>query len=482
MTLDDARSTHDDANHDDWALIIDALTSSAIIFDKGLTILAQNRAHEEMTGTRRDEVVGTYMFDSFPPDPTPGAPSAEKAIRESKERVWSTLQADTLPLQEHALQSDNGIWTTYTWKVTHAPLLRNGKVIAILQTSENVTTATLERTMSDAQKLAAREAANISYFAYEMDSDRFIRDDRIDDMFGFEPSKAGNLAAPFIDRIHADDLDDVLTELQRPHDAPLGTKAKFDARVHVPGEDDVRLVRVRGTLVLDPVDSVRKLVGVFLDMTDVHRTQQQLEQLVNDKDRLLIEVNHRVKNSLQLASSILSLASRNTESEEAAAVLATANSRIDAIAEVHGGIYIGGDVTRAPTAEVLTNIVDGLSRSVGAGDTTAKINVDYADFALPTDQAIAFGLLINELLTNAIKYGGDASARPVILKTAVDGKRAQLEVSNDSQRPSHETDLAQGTGVGTALIEGFVRQLRGTLNRTEEDGRYIVCVDFDLPD
>ena len=96
--------------------------------------------------------------------------------------------------------------------------------------------------------------------------------------------------------------------------------------------------------------------------------------------------------------------------------------------------------------------------------------------------AIAFGLLVNELLTNALKYGGTADNRPIVLETRREGKKVSLTISNDivpAETLEHE---ANGTGVGTQLIQGFVRQLRAEMETSKEDGQFRVRITFNLPD
>ncbi|MEO0981794.1 MAG: histidine kinase dimerization/phosphoacceptor domain -containing protein [Pseudomonadota bacterium] len=463
-----------------WLALLDALSMPATIFDRDLVFLGQNTAHEAMTGTRRQDIIGRSMFDAFPPEPGPHAPSAEEAIRASVDRVWSTREAHTLPVQEHALQDETGAWQAYSWKITHAPIIENGAVTAILQTAENVTGEMLQRSLYEAHRLAAQDAAAVSFFSYELASQLFVRSTAVDALFGFAEDEAEPLAAPFFDRIDPDDLPAVQEELSRIASAPLGTPARFDFRVNIPGLDDPKRVRARGAMVIDPADQQQKLVGVFVDMTDFEMARGRLEQAVEDKEHLLVEVNHRVKNSLQLASSILRMEARKTSNPETKDVLANANARVDAIAEVHGGIYVGGDVTRAPIGEVLTNIVDALGRSVGAGDTSAEISCKATEVSLPTDLAVAFGLLVNELLTNALKYGGEPTCAPIDVHTAIDGDVVELTVSNDTAREVDD-DRPNGTGIGTTLVKGFVRQLRGEMKAGPDGDRYKVTVTFPLP-
>ncbi|MEM1106938.1 MAG: histidine kinase dimerization/phosphoacceptor domain -containing protein [Pseudomonadota bacterium] len=460
-----------------WQSLLDAMSAPATVFGRDLVFMGQNKAHEAMTGRQRGDVVGRYMFDAFPAEPGPDAPSAEAAIHASIRRVWASGLPDLMPVQEHALESRDGSWQTHFWKITHAPIIEDGAVVAILQTSEDVTEKALSDALSRAQRLAAQDAAAVSYFTYEPESERLVRAEAVDLLFGFEEGEAGPLAGPFLSRIDPADAPSVRRELERARSQPLGAPVRIDFRTCRPGQGAGRTVRLRGAMVIDPEDQQRKLVGVVVDMTDFEQARQGLEQALREKENLLIEVNHRVKNSLQLASSILRLEARKTRNPETQSVLAKANARVDAIAEVHGGIYLGGDVTWAPIDAILKNIVDALGRSVGAGDTCADIACTAAQVSLPTDRAIAFGLLVNELLTNALKHGGGPDARAISVSTQIDGSRIVLTVSNDCNA-APEAGPPQGTGIGASLIAGFVRQLGGTLSEGADNDRYVVTVVF----
>lgn len=460
--------------------IFDALPDAALIFDSDLRLLKQNSAHEQMTRTRREDVVGQLMFDAFPPAPGAESASAEKAIRASTARVLETGKADEPLIQEHALKTYNGTWETHYWRIKHVPVLIDNRPKYIMQISKDVTEDILERTLGDAQRVAAEAAAATSEFSYDPVSGIFLRPVSVDQLFGFDAGEAGMLATRFFERIYAEDLPSVDEELDRIYKAPLGTPASFDFRVLIPQTGKTKYVRARGEMVIDPKDKIRKLVGVFVDMTDALMTRRELEQTVREKENLLIEVNHRVKNSLQLVTSVLRLEARRISDPVVLNILEKAKSRVEAIASVHGELYIGGDVTQVATKPLIDSLVESIGRSIGAGDLAAEIECQTDDFSLPTDAAVGFGLLISELLTNAVKYGGAKGSAPVTLVTARNGDQVHVSIANDIA-DAQLTENENSTGVGTRLIKGFTRQLKAEMLAHQTDGRYVVDLNFALP-
>ncbi len=460
-----------------WNAILNALGFAATIFDRNMMFLAQNTLHARMTGCPPEDLIGRYVFDVFPAEPGQDEADAEGPVKVSVKRVLAMGKPDTLPVQAHALEDENGQWHQHSWKLSHAPIMDKGEIVAILQTIQDVTDQVLAQTLAEAQQLAAQEAASAHYFSYELDTHIFARAASVDALFGFADAEAGPRLQPFFECIQIEDIDTVVSKLKYAESIPVGTSIGFDCRILPRGETNIHFLRARGVVVIDPADRQRKLVGAFIDMTDLEETRLQLQQAVALKENLLIEVNHRVKNSLQLASSVIRMESQRASNDEVRESLASANGRIAAIAEVHGGIYLGGDVTKVQTRSVVENITEALSRSVGAGETSTDITWSFVDFALPTDHAIAFGLLVNELLTNAIKYGGHPSARAIEVETRLSGKTAQLKISNDM---AEHHDVTAGTGVGMKLVSGFLRQLKAELSQSQTNGRFCIQVSFDI--
>ena len=116
---------------------------------------------------------------------------------------------------------------------------------------------------------------------------------------------------------------------------------------------------------------------------------------------MLNEVNHRVKNSLQIVSSILHLQLPHAKSPEAADALRSAGARVMAIAAVHERLYTGSDVRVVSLDEFLESLCEEIGRALGCSE---DIKADFAPVQVPTDMAVPLALIVNELVTNAIKY------------------------------------------------------------------------------
>jgi two-component sensor histidine kinase len=252
---------------------------------------------------------------------------------------------------------------------------------------------------------------------------------------------------------------------------------------HLPLEDDAQqLLKVNEELtqrLLHDPEAARCDLGQRLfseleelrglnERRELEHAKQALEAEVLQKDFLLKEVNHRIKNSLQIVSSILHLQSGHTENEEAIKELQTASARVLAIAAVHERLYTGSDIRVVLLGPFLTALCSNIADALGAD----CIEVDIPPVDVSTDMAIPLALAVNELLTNAVKYG--RSPYRVILK-AQDGCLA-LTVSDGGQGPA--TDESR-TGLGSRIVKNTARQLGATVETLSRPDGYFV--EFIIP-
>jgi two-component sensor histidine kinase len=192
--------------------------------------------------------------------------------------------------------------------------------------------------------------------------------------------------------------------------------------------------------------------------------QEQVRLARDRAEAMLREVNHRVGNSLQLVSSFMSLQQRHLSDEGARAALREAQARIEAVAHVHRRLYTSGDMERVELDAYLEGLCDELGKSVGPDGTSPTITLKAQPIWVSTDQAVSLGVVVTELITNAVKYAyapGQGGEIRVILEPDAESRRAILTVEDDG--PGLGEGTPKGTGLGGKIITAMASGLRSAI-------------------
>lgn len=201
---------------------------------------------------------------------------------------------------------------------------------------------------------------------------------------------------------------------------------------------------------------------------------------VHEKENLLKEVHHRVKNNLQTVSSLLSLQSRNTESGPMKGLLKGTQNRVIAMAMVHEMLYMRNDISHIEYNSYVQELSEYLIRSIKGIDNNVDLKIDIPDIKLGIDTAIPLGLLINEALTNALKYGIEGEEKGQIhIKLQKDSEKENcyiLEIGDNGIGFPETINYKNTKSLGLKLIHNLTRQLRGTIERdaSKKGTNYII--------
>ena len=202
---------------------------------------------------------------------------------------------------------------------------------------------------------------------------------------------------------------------------------------------------------------------------DLYKSKMETEQQIKEKETLLREVHHRVKNNLQTVSSLLSLQSRSVEDASMKSLLKSSQNRVISMAMVHEMLYMREDLSRIEYKTYVEELSEYLVRSVKGAENKVKLNIDIPDIKLGIDTAIPLGLLINEALTNALKYGIQEDKEGEIniaLKKEADEDYI-LNIGDNGVGFSAQVDHKTTRSLGLKLIHNLARQLKGTITRDE---------------
>ncbi|MCX8043006.1 MAG: ATP-binding protein [Desulfobacterota bacterium] len=228
-------------------------------------------------------------------------------------------------------------------------------------------------------------------------------------------------------------------------------------------------------------ESERSRIALLNILEDEHITQQRLRCLLEERETLLREVHHRVKNNLQIIISLLNLQARTLNNPEAQEALQTSQHRIRAIAAVHEKLYQSENIRRVDFGAYVSGLTRQLSAAYALPGTSIAIHTQLDSFLQPVDVALPLGLLVNELVTNALKHaftGRKQGSITIILQH--NAQQIRLTVHDDGAGIPEAIDEQNGGGLGMTLVRTLTRQINGTL-RIERIGGTAVSVTFPSP-
>lgn len=207
------------------------------------------------------------------------------------------------------------------------------------------------------------------------------------------------------------------------------------------------------------------------------RRNQEVEKLLGEKETLIREIHHRVKNNLQVISSLLQLQSRELSDEGALGALRESQSRVQAMGLIHQKLYQGTEMTVLSMPEYLYDLGETLLDAYQL-EESVEIIYDVENIELDADTAIPLGLIVNELVTNALKYAFP-NGREGIIELGLYRQDGQLEllVQDDGVGKKAAPVLKSSTSFGGGLVELLTQKIGGAVSHTEEAG-YGVKVRF----
>jgi len=216
------------------------------------------------------------------------------------------------------------------------------------------------------------------------------------------------------------------------------------------------------------------VLASIIDITERRRAQQHLENALLEKTVLLNEVHHRVKNNLQVITSLLNLQADYAADPRLKAILAESCGRVKAMALTHQLLYERKDFSRIDLGDYLDRLVQSIRSSYrGTGERIGlRLAQQGANVELDLERAIPCGLLVNELVTNAFKHAfKDERQGEIVIEISEDAESLIcLSVSDDGVGLPSDPELAQLSSLGLQLIQLFVEQLHGALTIERESG------------
>jgi two-component sensor histidine kinase len=244
--------------------------------------------------------------------------------------------------------------------------------------------------------------------------------------------------------------------------------------------DDRNTHRPYAPNTLFPIE-IEMLEENFARMSEeILRDEAAMENAVREKGVLVKEIHHRVKNNLQLISSIINMQIRNADADETKTVLRRTQDRVLSLATIHRDLYQSQDGGRVNAGNLVTEIVEKSAELVAGEGRDLNLQMQIDPVLLYPDQAVPLSLVVSEAATNALKHIGAQSAKggTFDVRLKQDGTTCTLVMTNSVG----VTQSRDSTGLGSKLMKAFAMQLGGTIDIDETDDQYSLTLQFNADD
>lgn len=221
------------------------------------------------------------------------------------------------------------------------------------------------------------------------------------------------------------------------------------------------------------------LAVMAMDITEKKETQLEITKSLQEKEVLLKEVHHRVKNNLQVISSILNLQSSYVKDENTLEILRESQNRVKSMSFIHESLYRSKDFSQVNFSDYLNNLINNVVHTFLLPDKDVMLKIDLGAVNLNLDQAIPCGLILNELLTNAMKYAFVNIEDPELyIRLEEKDNMVYIYIEDNGIGLPEDFKIDESDSLGLQLVQTLTDQLDGTLNfKTQEGTKYLLTFE-----
>jgi two-component sensor histidine kinase len=199
---------------------------------------------------------------------------------------------------------------------------------------------------------------------------------------------------------------------------------------------------------------------------EVHASRDRYAALAAEREVLLREVNHRVGNSLQIIASLLHLQANSSAQEDVKAALTNAMGRVAAVAQVHRRLYTSHDLKSVVLNQYLDALMEDLRRSA-EGNRMSRLTLKAEPIEIDPDRAVAIGIIVNELVMNAVKYAYPDGAGPIHVEIRTQADDLVLSIADDGVGLNAKID-PRSTGLGQRIVAAMAAKLDARVERDSD--------------
>lgn len=316
----------------------------------------------------------------------------------------------------------------------------------------------------------ALSAADMVAWDWNTSTDEISYSDNAHSAIGLPSKTKINTATEFFNLIYPEDRDRVLQELRFQCTSANRNLYSTEFRLVHP-DGSIHWMANQGKVSYDSAGKVIRVSGILRDITKQKQIADQIQASLVEKEVLLKEIHHRVKNNLQIISSLLSLQSGYIEDQQTLEILKAGENRIASMALIHEQLYQSQDLAKIDFPDYIQNLVANLFSSYDVSSEKIILHSNIERILLSLDIAIPCGLIINELISNSLKHAFPNNKKGnIYIKLSAIDDRYHLSIRDDGVGLPKNIDPNNTDSLGLQIVAALTQQLEGSLDIHSHNG------------
>ncbi|MEH2193478.1 MAG: PAS domain-containing protein [Nostoc sp.] len=430
------------------------------IMDRDLRFLFINEALAEINGIPAAAHIGKTPWDIVPD------------LAPKQEQVFRHLLTTGEPILDWEISGETpklpGV--TRTWLASYFPIQSEpDEPISMGIVVVEISDRKRAEQMLELQAVITRNMAEGICLVRTTDGVFVYANPKFEQMFGYEP---GELIGRHVSVVNSEDEHTTHEAVNQAICATVIQHGEANYEVENVKKDGTPLWCRATTSIFEHPEYGSVLVAVQQDITEHKQAEEKIKASLKEKEVLLQEIHHRVKNNLGIVSSLLQMQCRRTQDPLVTAILRDSQNRIASIALVHEKLYRSEDLSDIDFAQYIPDLITHLFDSYNVSSSQIQLKIQVDDASLDIKTAIPCGLIINELVSNALKYafvGNIKGEIEVKFYQELESTLTLIIRDNGIGLPAN-FDSKKAKTLGITLVQGLVKQLRGKLEIASHQG------------
>lgn len=415
-----------------------------------------NPAFEKVLGYSREEMLNTSFLLLVHPD------DFDLTVR-----TLQKLKSDEMVINfENRYQTKSGAYVDLQWMAT--PDAASETIYAIardITAQKRETTAIFEseKLLKDAVKMA-----HLGSFEFTFENEILTWSEELFNIFELVEDPSTKLYFQYMSRLSESDINLIKNKIG--FSVQTGEPYVVEHNVHLP-DGRTKVVFASAIPVKDKSGRVLKLRGIVQDITLKKKEEELMLNAVKEKETLIKEIHHRVKNNLQVISSLLNLQANVIQDDQMKRLYADSQNRIKAMASIHELLYKSDNFSKIDYAPYLKRLVYDLIYSLHGESHEIEVDLDLPPQLLDLDAAVPLGLLVNEIVTNSLKHGIPKNQKGKIYLKMSSKAVGDFELRIGDSGPgfNFKGKALENETLGLMLIENLASQLNGSVQFDEQN-------------